>query len=146
MIAQPEKSENKASKLNAKKDNEPWNGRDFYVNLGEGKHRNWNDCQRYRFISGGSEEKYNRPIIKLLSPGSRVFVYIPQTGYVGVGLVTHPAVPVRDFKVLVNWIKTVSKSEAYRYETGLFTNQNIVCQMKSHFTIERLSQYFELDD
>jgi hypothetical protein len=50
---------------------------------------------------------------------------------------------------IIKWIKKVSKSEAYRYETGLFTSLNIVCRMenpKSRLTIEKLSQYFELDD
>ncbi len=101
MIAQPEKSENKASKSNAKKDNEPWNGCDFYVSIGEGKHRNWEDCRKYGFISSGSEKKFNKGIIKLL-PGSRVFVHIPKTGYVGVGLVKDSAVPLKDFKLLFN--------------------------------------------
>lgn len=32
-------------------------------------------------------------------PGSRVFVNIPKTGYVGVGTVKEEAVPVKDFKV-----------------------------------------------
>ncbi|MEH2022680.1 phospholipase D-like domain-containing protein [Nostoc sp.] len=109
MIAQPEKSENKASKSNAKKDNEPWNGCDFYVSIGEGKHRNWEDCRKYGFISSGSEKKYNKGIIKLL-PGSRVFVHIPKPrtgyaktgyGYVGVGLVKDSAVPLKDFKLLL---------------------------------------------
>jgi hypothetical protein len=31
-----------------------------------------------------------------------VFVNIPKNGYVGVGTVKEPAVPVRDFKVIVN--------------------------------------------
>lgn len=110
MIAQPAKAENKASKSNAKKDNESWNGCDFYVSIGEGKHRNWEDCRKYGFISSGSEKKYNNRIIKLL-PGSRVFVHIPKPktgyaktgyGYVGVGLVKDSAVPLKDFKLLFN--------------------------------------------
>ncbi|MDZ8257572.1 phospholipase D-like domain-containing protein [Nostoc sp. ChiQUE01b] len=101
MITQPKKSEKKASKSNAKTDNEPWNGCDFYVSIGEGKHRNWEDCRKYGFISSGSEKKFNKGIIKLL-PGSRVFVHIPKTGYVGVGLVKDSAVPLKDFKLLFN--------------------------------------------
>ncbi|MEH2323289.1 MAG: hypothetical protein V7K32_06900 [Nostoc sp.] len=102
IITEPKNLKKKASKSNAKESDEAWNGRDFYVNLGEGKHRNWEDCQKYGFISAGSEKNYSRPLINLLFPGSRVFVYIPKTGYVGVGLVTHPAVRVKDFKVLFN--------------------------------------------
>jgi hypothetical protein len=31
----------------SKRGSEPWNGRDFYVSLGEGPHRTWADAQRY---------------------------------------------------------------------------------------------------
>lgn len=37
----PEEVERKASKSRGKKGSEAWNGRDFYVSLGEGEHRNW---------------------------------------------------------------------------------------------------------
>lgn len=80
---------------------EEWNGRDFYVSLGVGIHRTWEDCRRYGFISAGQGSWYSNTL-KALEPGHRVFVYIPKTGYVGVGNVTAPAVPVRDFVVEVD--------------------------------------------
>jgi hypothetical protein len=95
------KAEQKISKSNVTKGNNLWNGRDFYVNIGEGRHRNWNDCQKYGFVSGGSDKKYSQAL-NLLFTESRIFVYIPGTGYVGVGIVKDTAVPVKDFKVLVN--------------------------------------------
>ncbi|MEH1813417.1 MAG: phospholipase D-like domain-containing protein [Nostoc sp.] len=99
IIAQPEK---KANQSNTKKDNEPWNGYYFYVNIKKSEHRNWGDWQKYGFVSGGTKEVYSKPI-KNLFPGSRVFVYIPpKIGYVGVGLVTDTAIRVKDFTVLVN--------------------------------------------
>ncbi|MBE8989015.1 phospholipase D-like domain-containing protein [Nostoc sp. LEGE 12450] len=101
IITPPKKSEKKASKSNPKKDNEPWNGRDFYVSIGEGKHRNWHDCRKYSFVSGGSK-KWCSQTLNHLSPGSRVFVYIPEKGYVGAGIVTDPTIRVKDFTVLVN--------------------------------------------
>ncbi|HEX8276731.1 MAG TPA: hypothetical protein VF615_29095 [Longimicrobiaceae bacterium] len=78
-----------------------WNGRDFYVSLGEGTHRTWDDCRRYGFVSAGGGRWYSGTL-KNLSPGHRVFVCIPGTGYVGVGVVRDRAVPVRDFLVDVN--------------------------------------------
>ena len=79
---------------------EEWNGRDFYVSLGVGTHRTWDDCRRYGFISAGQGSWYSNTL-KALEPGHRVFVYIPKTGYVGVGNVIAPAVPVREFVVEV---------------------------------------------
>lgn len=100
-LIDPEEVESKASKSATKKGSEPWNGRDFYVSLGEGPHRTWTDCQQYGFISGGQGKWYSQTL-KSLFPGSRVFVNIPKTGYVGVGIVKEPAVPVKDFKVNVD--------------------------------------------
>ncbi len=100
-LIDPEEAERKSSKSASKKGSEPWNGRDFYISLGEGEHRTWADCQRYGFISGGQGKWYSQTL-KLLFPGSRVFVNIPKTGYVGVGIVKEPAVPVKDFKVIVD--------------------------------------------
>lgn len=99
-LIEPEEAERKASKSTARKGGEAWNGRDFYISLGDGEHRSWNDCQKYGFISGGGGKWYSQTL-KLLFPGSRVFVNIPKTGYVGVGLVKENAVPVKDFKVLL---------------------------------------------
>jgi hypothetical protein len=78
-----------------------WNGRDFYIALGDGDHRSWEDCRRYGFISAGQGPVYSRPL-KNLRPGHRVFVYIPGAGYVRVGIVSTEAKPVRDFRVTLN--------------------------------------------
>lgn len=176
-LIEPEEAERKVSKSTARKGSEPWNGRDFYISLGEGESRNWNDCQRYGFISGGGGKWYSQTL-NLLFPGARVFVNIPKTGYVGVGIVEDKVVPIKDFQILIDgeevpilnaplaaphmdrnadnldlceylvhirWIKTVDKNAAY-WEKGLFAIQHTACRMKSRFTIERLSQHFELDD
>lgn len=97
-LIDPEEVERKVSKTKAKKGSEPWNGRDFYASLGEGERRNWDDCRKYGFVSGGGGKWYSQTL-KLLFPGSRVFVNIPKTGYVGVGTVKDRAVPINDFKV-----------------------------------------------
>lgn len=100
-LISPEEAERKVSKSKVKKGSEAWNGRDFYVSLGEGEHRDWDDCRGYGFVSGGGGKWYSQTL-KLLFPGSHVFVNIPKTGYVGVGTVKEPAVPVNQFKVIVD--------------------------------------------
>lgn len=185
-LIDPEEVERKVSYSKVKKGSEPWNGRDFYVSLGDDEQRSWDDCRRYGFVSGGGGKFYSQKL-NLLFPGSRVFVHIPKTGYVGVGIVKEPAVPVKDFKVTedildgkvvtgsreipilhapltapnmgknsddpnlceylvrVEWIRDVPRTEAY-WVKGLFANQNIACRLTNSFTIERLSQHFDLGD
>lgn len=64
----------------------PWNG-EYYVSFGEDEGRKWNDAQKYGFISAGGGPWYTKTL-SLLSPGDRIWVNIPHTGYVGVGKVT----------------------------------------------------------
>lgn len=71
----------------------PWNG-EYYVSFGEGS-RNWEDARKYGFISAGGGSWYTKTL-SLLSPGDRVWVNIPHTGYVGVGIVTEPAQQARN--------------------------------------------------
>lgn len=80
---------------------EPWNGQDFYVSLGEGVHRNWEDCIKYGFISGGQGRWYSRTLEQLF-PGARVFVHVPEKGYVGVGIVKGGTTPIKKFDVEAN--------------------------------------------
>lgn len=62
-----------------------WNG-EYYVSFGEGS-RKWDDARKYGFISAGGGSWYSKTL-ELLSPGDRIWVNIPHTGYVGVGIVT----------------------------------------------------------
>ncbi|BDQ18866.1 endonuclease NucS [Rhodococcus qingshengii] len=75
-----------------------WNGVDFFVAIGEGRHRNWDDMREYGFVSAGQGDKYRKAMFKLFE-GARVWAEIPSTGYVGVGVVEEPAVRVADFNV-----------------------------------------------
>ncbi|GAB4100782.1 hypothetical protein [Sinomonas halotolerans] len=72
-----------------------WNGRDWYVAFGEGRDRHWDDAKRFGFVSAGGGEWYSRTL-KSLPEGARVFVHVPQRGYVGVGVVEGPAQPADD--------------------------------------------------
>jgi hypothetical protein len=47
--------------------------------------------------------------------------------------------------VRVEWIKTVPIKDAH-WEKGLFANQNSACRLRSRFTIERLTELFDLKD
>lgn len=70
-----------------------WN-KECYVSFGAGS-RNWDDAMEYGFISGGGGSWYSRSLSSLC-PGDRVWAYIPQTGYVGVGIVTEPVQAAKD--------------------------------------------------
>jgi len=93
------------TKERGKKKQEPWNGRDFYVSLGEGEERTWEDCRKYGFISGGQGKWYSQTLTALF-PGARVFVNIPGNGFVGVGEVAGTSTPVTEFKVSVDGVET----------------------------------------
>jgi uncharacterized protein with ParB-like and HNH nuclease domain/predicted transport protein len=76
-----------------------WNGRDFYVTIGD---RSWEDASRYGFVAAGGGPFWTKPLEKLF-PGARVFLYKPHPvqGYVGVGIVKERIQPVREFEAQV---------------------------------------------
>ncbi|BAM06288.1 PDDEXK family nuclease [Leptospirillum ferrooxidans] len=132
-----------------------WNG-EYYVSFGgNDKNRDWEEAIKYGFISAGGGAWYSNTL-QMLAPGARIWVNIPGTGYVGVGRVISPAVPVENFRVKdepiislplniaksnrsdvfpdsaeylvgVDWIKTVPLAEAVK-EKGFFGNQNSVAR------------------
>jgi hypothetical protein len=75
----------------------PWNGRDFYVTIGD---RSWEDAERYGYVAAGGGETYTKPLENLF-PGARVFLYkpYPVKGFVGVGVVKEKSRPVTEFDV-----------------------------------------------
>jgi hypothetical protein len=74
---------------------EPWNG-EFYCSFGEGDERSWVEANQHGFISGGGGAWYSRTL-QLLGPGDRVWVKIPDVGFVGVGRATARAQPASTF-------------------------------------------------
>jgi hypothetical protein len=86
---------NVATTTKAKGEKEPWNG-EYYASFGGDC--SWEEARRHGFISAGGGSWYTQTL-KLLSPGDRVWVKIPGTGYVGVGRVREPVQSVNDFKV-----------------------------------------------
>jgi len=97
LIDPGETQANVAAAAKVKGEKEPWNG-EFYVSFGDTTSRSWEDAMKYGFISGGGGSWYSQTL-KLLSPGDRVWVKIPKTGYVGVGIVREAVQSVNDFKV-----------------------------------------------
>ena len=136
----------------------PWNG-EFYVSFGVDADRKWEDARTFGFITASGGPWYTRTL-DMLDVGDRVWVNIPATGYVGVGVVSGKALPYEDFTVVeggsavpianaktvgkyavddsdatawfvpVEWVATVSESEAVK-EVGFFGNQNTVAKPKS---------------
>ena len=73
----------------------------YLVNVGEGKHRSWDDCRKYGFLSAGQGEVWRREIQRL-RVGDVVVAYLKRKsyrGYVGIGVVIEPAVMARDFRL-----------------------------------------------
>lgn len=151
-----------------------WNGRDWYVSFGGD--RNWEDARRYGFLSAGGGKFYSRTI-RALPEEARVWVNVPGTGYVGVGVTTGPAqrfedtvlatdgrdVPLHEqplmgsywhggsntdddaeWVVPVEWLDTRSVTDAV-WEKGMFANQNSACKLRQEFTLQRLSEHFDVD-
>lgn len=77
--------------------NEPWNG-EFYCSFGHGESRSWADAVQYAFVCGGGGAWYSKTL-QLLSPGDRLWVKVPGSGFVGVGRVTGRAQPAATFRV-----------------------------------------------
>jgi len=89
----------------------------FYVNVGEGEHRNWDDCRKYGFVAAGqSWEKWGSKLYSL-NPGDVVVAYLKDAGYVGIGIVAESACPVDDFKVQGRGISTLSLVQPQMHTT-----------------------------
>ncbi len=145
-----------------------WTGY-FFVNVGEGEHRNWDDCRRYGFVAAGGGRRWSEQLHRL-QPGNKIYAYQKRSGYVGLGEVVAEAVPANDFTVretgtpildadltqpgltqnrddpetcewlvAVRWIQTVSVSEAYM-RRGIFAKQHIVCRLRDPATLAFLAE------
>lgn len=145
-----------------------WSGA-WFVNVGEGRHRNWDDCVKYGFLSAGQGKPYGKAMRKL-KVGATVVAYMKGLGYVGVGTVSQAAVMAKDFTVGecplfdlplvqpgmkdnaespdmsewvvgVKWVKAYPRAEAKRFP-GAFANQNVVCKLRDEATVAFLMREF----
>lgn len=81
----------------ARRERVQWNG-ELYANYGDNEYRSWDDARKYGFISAGGGEWFTRTL-RLLTPGSRVWVNRPGVGYIGVGIVQGEPVQADEFYV-----------------------------------------------
>ncbi len=51
----------------------------YFVNVGEGQHRCWEDCKQYGFLSAGQDPKYSKPL-KKTEVGDYVVAYLKGKG------------------------------------------------------------------
>jgi hypothetical protein len=156
----------------AEKKRRPWSGF-WFVNVGEGEHRNWDDNKTYGYLAAGQGEQYARSL-KKLQHGDRVFAYMKGRGYVGYGEVERPAVPIKEFipnnrnkpllelplktpnagansestvrsewVVAVRWIKALDRDDARTFK-GIFANPNVVCKLRDQQTVDFLGAQFDI--
>jgi hypothetical protein len=93
LIDPGETQENAATSTKGSAEKEPWNG-EYYVSFGY----DWEDARRYGFICAGGGVWYSRTL-NMLRSGDRVWARIPHKGFVGVGIVEEPAIPVNEFVI-----------------------------------------------
>jgi hypothetical protein len=150
----------------------PWSGY-WYINVGDGQSRSWDDMRKYGFVAAGGGRFYSKRLDQL-KVGDKVFAYQKKTGYVGYGLITKEACLVKDFEVDgrpllelpltnpnlshdqdnlelaeyvvgVDWKKTFPLIEAKTFQ-GVFANQNIVCKLRDPATVQFLKTNFDVKD
>jgi len=152
----------------------PWSGY-WFVNVGEGGNRNWDDNRKYGFISAGQGPWYSGAL-KRLKTGDRIFAYMKGYGYVGYGRVIKEALMIKDFIVEdeqkhlldlelvapeadansenpdlsewvlgIDWHRQFARGDAKTFK-GAFANQNVVCKLRHPETVEFLRSEFDLSN
>lgn len=77
----------------------------YHVNVGEGEHRDWDDCSEFEFLCAGGDPKWRDPLKRLVKDDI-VIAYLKGKGFVGVGRVTSEIQKAVDF-TLTNGKKLV---------------------------------------
>ncbi len=150
----------------------PWAGY-WYVNVGDGDHRSWEDMRKHNFLAAGYGSIYSNPLGRL-NVGEPIFAYQKGKGYVGFGVVTQTKILASQFTVNgknlfdvdllqpnlkhdsddeeraeyvigVDWKQTFPLNEAKTFQ-GVFANQNIVCKLRHPETLEFLKKAFNVDE
>ena len=85
---------------NPRQDKGTWNG-EYYANFGVDQSYRWEDGRKYGFITASGGPWYTQTL-RMLDAGDRVWVTIPKTGFVGVGVVEGEAQPVTEFTVSID--------------------------------------------
>jgi hypothetical protein len=147
----------------------------YYFNVGDGTHRNWEDCATHGFISAGQGPKWRDAILGF-NEGDVFAAYLKKHGFVGIGRVIHAARPINDVRIrdcrlldldlrcprivenadsaerseyvaLVDWIAAVSREEAkWKAKAGLYTTTHVRASLDGQpKTIAFLEDAFELN-
>lgn len=74
-----------------------WNG-EYFACFGDEDRRLWSEARKFGFISAGGGPWYTRTL-KSLRRGDRVWVHVPNRGYVAMGIVEAPVVKIDAFRV-----------------------------------------------
>lgn len=93
-----------------------WNGQDWYVNFGS-HGREWSDGCEFGFVSAGGGPAFSGKL-RGIPVGDRVNVYVPGSGYVGVGTTLAEAQPFGVAKVRRDgdWVRLADQPLAGNYE------------------------------
>ena len=93
-----------------------WNGQDWYVNFGS-HGREWSDGLEFGFVSAGGGTAFSGKL-RPIPTGDRVNVYVPGSGYVGVGITLAEAQPFRVAQVHRDgqWLQLADQDLAGNYE------------------------------
>lgn len=70
----------------------------YYYNVGEGFHRNWDDYKAFGFISAGQGIRWRDAMLGF-EKGDVVAAYLKNHGFVGVGILTDRAKPIREVTI-----------------------------------------------
>jgi uncharacterized protein len=146
----------------------------YFVNVGYYEdNRNWVDCRKLGFLAAGYGRRFSSQLDRL-EVGAIAAAYVSKHGYVGIGRVVAPSVPLRDFRfkgrsltrhmlkgkdllhhssdtkkcdylVKIKWIETVPL-EGARTEPGLYAKQPIVASLsRQPKTLEFLQREFNVN-
>ena len=97
LIDPRETQENVANVGSVRREKEPWNG-EFYGSFGDSESRSWEEARRHGFFCAGGGSWYSQTLASL-DKGDRIWVRLPQKGYVGVGIVEEPVVQADEFEL-----------------------------------------------
>jgi hypothetical protein len=146
----------------------------YFVNVGEGLNRSWDDCKKFGFLSAGGGIQWRDQICRL-AVNDVVVAYLKGAGYVGVGTVTNVAVPISqfaidgkalktyplrapniyqhagdlercDYPVKVKWVSTVDRRRAFfKSKSGLYTPQLVRASLaRQPKTVAFVEQSFDI--
>ena len=144
----------------------------YYFNVGGGKHRKWEDCRKYGFISAGQGVRWQDAICGF-HPGDVFAAYLKKHGYVGIGRIKEVAQRINqvvikgkpllllcpnmgenceserksEYVAKVKWIKAVSQENAkMKRKAGIYTSTHVRAKLsRQPKTISFLNKAFSVN-